>query len=247
VPEERQSMEGFMVKVVGSEREAWDEISGFKHFFKRRMFQKMFLRLFPEGHEDSIRKFVAWAATLEGQSALKKNWQMRFLRSTHPRALQLVAKYGVDYRPIIWRKPPAIEPMPKACYANAWGLMNYPNTIGNIGLTEKVPPFVYVEGIIDGPLLGSMLHAWNANSIEENQAIDWTFYACCQWTRYLGIPLTLEEHQKASKLVHPRQPKILLFLRNSTFPRVEEYLNDILAARLKVSANSAEPTNLKSA
>lgn len=224
------------MKFFESELEAWDMIAGPKNRLFRRKLHRDFRRMFHnKGHEASIRDFVECCSSRKEQRRLRSHERAQFLLDIHYRAFDLIAEHGLDYRPYIWRsRPPWGEPTPTACFYNAYWLAEVNRyqreQLKQEGKIRERPLMVYVEGIALGVLVMPMLHAWNAWGLEGTIAYDWTFYSGTKWTRYLGIPLTLEEYKKATGLCRVR-PKIHLLMKKKHFPKVESYLEDLLAAR----------------
>jgi len=220
-------------KLFESELEAWETIHGPSEEAKqvRRDTRRAFRDLFPNGHNESVRGFVgAVAEQAEKGADLKKAISTAHLAQVHPRALRLIADHGIDYRPFSWRKfrpeTKEVQPRSRGCFLNAHYMMR-------ISREARAPrwQWVYVEGIALGPLVFPMLHAWNAVGVGGSVARDWTFYSGTRWTRYLGIPLTAEEHEKCRHLAHPRKPMFHLLLDKPHFPKVESYLKELLAER----------------
>jgi hypothetical protein len=123
---------------------------------------------------------------------------LKLLNSIHPAALELFLKYGVDYAPYEWTTVP-YDPKPSRCFENAWVLARI--AMGNNRTWSAIPiPILYVEGLAYGSVVRPMLHAWNTQAFDSCTAIDWTHYSVCQWSRYLGIPLTLDEYFSVCRL-----------------------------------------------
>lgn len=171
-----------------SEREAWNELRGRKNKQKRRNLQRTFEKWCPQGHRTSIRELVRWCASSEGQTKLQATPEGHFLEGVLPATLLLIAEYGIDYEPIVHAKPCDVEPISGQCYVNSWNLAHACNT-----KRKRKREVVYVEGFAFGPLVSPMLHGWNAPEMAATKALDWTFYTGCQWTRYLGVPFTVNE------------------------------------------------------
>jgi hypothetical protein len=220
-------------KLFQSELEAWETIHGPSEEAKqiRRETRRAFRNFFPNGHDESIRAFVASVASMAERGAeLKKEVSTAHLAKVHPRALRFIAKHGIDYRPFSWRKlkPETlkIQPISRGCHLNSHYMMRI-----HCEIRSPRSHWVYVEGVALGPIVFPMLHAWNAVGIRGTVARDWTFYSGTQWTRYLGIPLTSEEHEKCRRLAHPRKPMYHLLLDKPHFPKIESYLKDLIAER----------------
>lgn len=219
-----------MIKeTLGTERDIWATIRGGNKRSLRKQYWRDFRTLFPLGHSESIRDLVGFMGSRIGQKKIARNDDLRYLRDVHPRAFQLLEKYGQDYRPKFWHRPPPIEPEKGKCFKNAWVLMSVAETRRNNGRKNALQA-VYVEGVTLGLCL-PMLHAWNARSIDRGTAVDWTLYALCPWNRYLGIPLTSEEHKIAMRCMFPHEPAIGPMLHQKNFVRVESYLQEVCSQR----------------
>jgi hypothetical protein len=231
-----------MDQVIKNEHGAWESVRGPHNAKVRRELNRYFWRLFPHGHQESIRRVVADFSTSAAQADFGKDEFSQYLSDIHPEAFILIASHGVDYSPRLSRKPPLYgEPESGACFVNAWKLMYGANV--NLARSRRdrkdKTPFVYVEGIALGVTAFPMLHAWNARGLEGRKAIDWTFYAVCQWIRYLGIPFTQEEHEELCRLIQPGEFRINLLFRRNVFPIVRPALLKLLDKRKGDSARAA--------
>jgi hypothetical protein len=197
----------------------------------------IFHRAFPQGHRESIKHDVEkW-----GQQALEGKGPEE-LHDTHPRALAVIATYGRDYTPWIWPALPSwgnsrVVDEVGTCYENAAAVMNA-CIRGKSGPTCDGGNSwrVYVEGIVSGVMAPLMLHAWNSQDLRCGIALDWTHYGGCDWTRYLGVPITPEEHEELwLKVIEARAPedarRPLSLFRNECFPIIEERLTEMLKSR----------------
>ncbi len=122
------------------------------------------------------------------------------LRYIHPRAYIFIAEHGRNYAPIILSKPPSLgEPQWAHCFHNALYLMRVYNQ------HPHPRPIVYVEGFTLGSAVDPMIHAWNAYGLEGRRALDWTLYASCRWSRYIGVPFTQEEYERIRDKMAPHK------------------------------------------
>lgn len=140
------------------------------------------------------------------------------MNTIHPAAFKLLATYGVYYMPFTLTKA-LPEPERNRCFANSRVL----------ALTNA--HLCYVEGIVIGVLVCPMLHAWNAGGRNGTIAVDWTQYSICRWSRYLGIPLTLDEHSRVRRAARIGTRSAPIFNRKFFTPRVERVLLSILKKR----------------
>ncbi len=209
------------------ERHNWKSHCGPEKRNLRRRLWYRFHKTFGAGHDTSLRPFAEWWAD---PKILESGRHLRYLEDVHPRAFNLIATHGIDYKPLLWRKPPEIEPIPGACFSNAWAFMR----LVRKGLSAKdkdIQGPVYVEGFAFGLFVKPMLHAWNAPSLNSQEASDWTFYSTSRWTRYLGIPFTEAEREVAQRCIHPNSNEVSLLFRKRHFPKVESYLTELLEKR----------------
>lgn len=172
-----------------------------------------------------MRDCARFCAEYALQGGLKKGF-FDGLNVAHPRALMLIAEYGDEMKPAIWPIPPAIEPRPRACYANSFGYQ-----WGFNKQSRKIKDGVrldYVEGIAFGGRTSAVLHAWN--SIERKIAVDTSWYAVTGWTFYFGISLSQWQYDRLRNLAYPSGSFHLLF-KPDVFPRIEEPLTRILKRR----------------
>jgi hypothetical protein len=216
-----------------SEREAWKETYAPRNAYKRRRWDRTFKRLFPKGHNTSLRPSVRRWAKPKVQLCFFRRRHMKNLCQLHPRAFKLIAQYGIDYKPMRWREPPG-DPRPRQCFWNSWQLVRTWHKLtdeGREGLLDGPPQ--YVEGIVIGVLTSPMLHAWNAYGLGSKDALDFTCYAGSDWNRYLGIPFTREEYQALCG-----NRTVSLFHRKC-FPHVEAQLKKLLAKRAREAKNGA--------
>lgn len=192
-----------------------------------------FAREFPGGHAQSIRPFLEQCVdSIESGAVFEKGTNGYALNEIHPRAFRLLIDYGVDYTPFAWDlervRSSSLQPLPGQCFVNSYRMMEAANSQGPEFAGEKM---VYVEGVAIGALVPPMLHAWNAYGHAGTVAHDWSHYLGSRWSRYLGIPFTLEEHYELCSKVHPRKWKPVRLLHLTTFPKVEAHIQELLAAR----------------
>jgi hypothetical protein len=218
-----------------SARDAWNEIHGSTSRARavRRDIKERFRLCFPNGHEHSLRTYVISRANhaLAGGS-FKESSVSNKLEQAHPRALYLLGLYGSDYRPGSWKKYKpqniAVQPQMGRCAYNSHFLRDIRNEARRRGVR-----WVHVEGIAMCPRVAlPMLHAWNAAGLTSSLAMDWTWYAATEWTRYFGIPLTGQQYEKCRDLAGHSESTYRMLFDKDTFPKVEEYLEKILADRV---------------
>ena len=101
----------------------------------------------------------------------------------------------------MWKFGPE-EPKEGSCFENAW-LLAQVDALEAIAATGKSKSVVYVEGIVFGSLVRPMLHAWNTCGLQGEEAIDWTQYPVCEWSRYIGIPFTVSEVEAIYQVCRP--------------------------------------------
>lgn len=213
---------------VRSQSEIFDLISGNKGRTFRRNYIRYFRRMFPKGHRESLRDALSLFAKEEGPKNLRRRNFFSDLFRLHPRAVDLLLKYGKDYRPKVWNvKPP--EPESGQCYSNSWKMIEESNLA-----EDESQRLVYVEGVVMGAMVRPVVHAWNSyydESYGRNIAIDWTLFATVKWNRYFGIALTRDEYKKAAQIVFPGEDYSMLLLIKKHFPKVEDYLIEVLERR----------------
>lgn len=191
-----------------------------------------FLKLFPEGHKTSIRRWVEAAAY---EAALGTVFKGNFedFNNIHPRAWPLLLQYGKDYRPRIelWKKHQpqtwTRQPVQSACHNNAYTMMHLMRD-GKLKGQDKT---TYVEGVAISPIVNPILHAWNGYGFSR-RGFDWTLYTRTNWIRYFGIPFTFEEYLEIRKGLEPeRAQKIRLIFKRDDFERLEDKLLEVLERR----------------
>lgn len=156
------------------------------------------------------------------------------LNQIHPDALSLISAHGIEYRPHIWVAPPPKEPEANRCYLNALSLMTGYNRVAK--WTRNPKRLVHVEGV--GICTKVVQHAWNSHSVTSDVAVDSSWYGMSPWCSYIGIPLTESEYWKARHLLH-EQGLYLLMFSNFGFPKVRNYLSDVLLERFERTKKAA--------
>ncbi|KKW43934.1 MAG: hypothetical protein UY97_C0001G0040 [Parcubacteria group bacterium GW2011_GWB1_57_6] len=163
----------------------------------RNLLSRRFARKFPLGHDTSLRAFIEQVAGRRARGEQFTGY-LKILNSVHPAGLRLLLEYGVDYVPYEWTTVP-FEPRPRHCFENAWLLAHL--AMENDRVWAAIPPpILYVEGLAYGSIVRPMLHAWNTQGFGSRTAVDWTHYSVCPWSRYLGIPFTLDEYWSICRL-----------------------------------------------
>lgn len=150
------------------------------------------------------------------------------LNGIHPRALRLIAQHGVEFCPLPPSHHPGGEPIPRACYGNAWFQMHLFNQ--EMRKEGKTSRLTYVEGVALGSRSEPVLHAWNTLGTNGTHAFDWSWYAVTGWTYYIGIPLTEHQHARLRTLAYPDSGFHLLF-KTEVFPKIQTQLEAILQRR----------------
>src|SRR3989344_3724382 len=95
---------------LDTERDFWDYLRGGTTLCRKRRenLNKIFARVFPQGHRTSLRNFVSFAEYgvkyNKFRGAEKEFFEL--LDDIHPDVFQLLYKYGVDYTPVKWLRPP---------------------------------------------------------------------------------------------------------------------------------------------
>lgn len=176
-----------------------------------------FRRLFPDGHESSLgRMLEQWRAPRPDADGMA--CPIIQVDEMHPRALSFLLEHGRDYVPDKWKTCPVREPAIGECFANSLALMH-------------THDYVYVEGLAAGALVNLMHHAWNAQDIRSTIAIDWTHYAACHWSRYLGYAFTQDEYSRIAQACTGHEDSRIAIFHSRYFPTTEPLVRDILASR----------------
>lgn len=173
-----------------------------------------------------------------GQQSLERPIPKGFfdgLNEVHPRALLLLAKYGVEFKPFIWQKMDLEEPKPRCCFGNSFYRQYVFNRVAR--KQKDSLRMSYVEGVGVSGRSNPVLHAWNGLG---DMAIDWTWYSVTGWATYLGLPLTERQYQKARRLAYP-DGSFHLLLKTDVFPLVEEYLTKVMKQRPKKQVPKSSP------
>ncbi len=192
---------------------------------RRDSLDAKFETFFPRGHDESLR-FIARTCASKGFESLTPADLFRHLGDIHPEAFELLDRYGVDYVPKVLdarftRK--SDQPMRNGCFRNSALILH------SFGSQSREDRMDYVEGIAFGADVWPMLHAWNVDA-REGMVFDWTFYPSVRWTRYFGIPFTLEEHTLLCESANPGS-NVASFLHREMFPRCSERLHILLEKR----------------
>lgn len=221
-----------MSQTLETERDIWNFYCSVESVGEKAYLDRVHSILKECLREISFREWVLkWAEIARGGESFPKR-TYGYLNQVHPEAFQMIGRYGIEYAPMLWNEPPVWgEPKPRSCYGNAFELMRSINHANK--RLRKPTRLLYVEGIAWGAAVNPMLHAWNANRMENGQyAFDWTFYATTGWALYLGIPLTEPEYARARKIAYPPDGKRFhLLFKKETFPNVRGYLIDVLEKR----------------
>lgn len=213
----------------------------------RKRLDYWFSKYFPQGHDESLHKIVPTLQELyRGDPATRNmfpSWRLKSFMSNldfmHPDALDFIRRFGIDYTPRLWRRPPHIEPKPRVCFFNAtiWMYAHNLNRQKPKYIEEKWPEMTYVEGLVYGPTVRApMLHAWNGFNPCDGDAVDFTFYQDCGWKRYLGIAFSQTEWVEICKVMDStataEDPKPQLLFRKENFtPEVRKKTEEILSRR----------------
>lgn len=216
--------------IVASYDQAWEVLYGEENVARKA--GGWFVDTFPLGHDTSLKPMAK--ELLETYKAPVRNTVVPVGAERcefHPGALALLYEHGMDYFPSLKlqnffrfnKQQPALG----QCMGNSWQFMRAMNK-DSLDETQ----FVYVEGLVYGYLTNPALHAWNAKSLTDTQAYDWTHYVGCEFSRYLGIPFTEAEYEALRVQMFPNAPRqpISLFETN-TFPVIEDQIIEILASR----------------
>lgn len=225
-------------KHIKTERDEWNYLNGNgrRHAVRRRVLYKRFNKMFHEKGM-SMQKLVGWAAATVGNGrSFHPKSRGASLAELHPDAFGFLSRFGTEYKKSHrWESPPSFgEPLRKGCYKNAarlmYGTENYRKKYKNISLASAKRAFVYVEGIAHGPLVHPMQHGWNAVGVRGKTAYDWTFYAVNHYTKYIGVPLSVDEFKKLCACISPKCMRLTLF-HPKIFPRIKLRLVQIIQAR----------------
>ena len=214
--------------VVQSSSEMWHLLRSREGKEVQYRINRVFEHFFPDGHRTSLREFIAFYL---GQDARGRDesW-FEYLTDITDEALYFLLDYGTDYVPMIWPTQPMCEPIHAECFNNAVCCMG---SVGEV-LFPHNSPHIYVEGLAFGGAIPPMVHAWNTFSLDDDTAVDWTHYAVCTWTRYIGVPITLTEYQSiADKLFSSHDRQFSLFHREY-FEKTKPLLLSLLEARKSV-------------
>jgi hypothetical protein len=211
------------------EQEAWSDLRLPSARDTRKMLNSYFRRMFPEGHKSSLRPIIAMMTTPEGRSRVLEHEMGRYLEDVHPDAFELLFRYGEDFVPRTFFRPPKQEPKPKACFENAYTLMRATNMhTSSTGIEVR-----YVEGVIFGAVCDFMLHAWNTTVDSPSRALDWTFYSGTHWLRYYGVSVSESEYKHIIASAFPTHlgRNVTTLFTNRDFVQVRPHLEEVLERR----------------
>ncbi len=220
------------------ERDWWNWLNGKgrRHAIRRNKIKRQdrYLKRARFTAEDLLQFTIEGLA--QGKSISPES-SMGGLLDIHPEAFRFLRRWGRIYQNHEWKKPPLWgEPVRKKCFLNSASLAerqrrHFKKRKNLVRSVRHLRQLVYVEGVVYGPLVNPMLHAWNVQGINGRVAIDWTFYAFNHVVRYFGIPFSIEEHQRLCK-VSSRNTKAMTFFHRKYFtPRMRTEMIKILLAR----------------
>lgn len=180
-------------------------------------YEASFRRMFPDGHGTSLRHMLEeWRAPRPEADGVA--CPIIQVDGIHPRALSFLLEHGRDYVPQKWTARPRCEPAMGECFANSLAWM-------------RAHAYAYAEGLAAGALVRLMHHAWNASDIDSTIAEDWTHYAACHWSRYLGYAFTHDEYRRIASVCTGREDSCVAIFHSRYFPKAEPLVRDILASR----------------
>lgn len=195
-----------------------------KCLLARRSAREFFRRICEEGYNISIRLLIGDLAE-KGKLGQSFDAPFTFLDHVHPRAWDVILKYGRDYTPVsLWKRGiqhDEHQPKSRSCFLNTYEQMKFAHE------TQSTSKITYVEGFALGPSVDPMLHAWNGVGFSK-RALDWTFYATAHWNCYFGVPFTLAEYNKIIASVNPDRPMIKMLFRKDKFEGVEDCIHEVL-------------------
>ncbi len=202
------------------QKKRWNEVRAKKPWLDLR-----FKEQFPNKHRDSLKPMVE---SLASRSSTQTEEGDSIFDEIHPLAWDLLLEYGKDYVP---RRSMAIralnshrQPAERQCFMNSF------ERLMSSKLHNPHSKVVYVEGVVAGPAVHTMLHAWNAEGFSRN-AFDWTLYSEMEWTRYFGIPFTFIEYMR---LLEAGGKKYASIFSRDSFEKIENEVRKILnGARIR--------------
>lgn len=221
-----------------TERERWNtyRIDTPEAIRYREILDARFASLFPKGDQEDLRDWVK--VLIQWHKENPKDPNLAKLDSMHPEALEFLEQYGKNYKESVWEEPAQTDPERGLCFSNAYRYMEAVNLLHDkhtaSGKPEPFEKLVYAEGIIIGSLTIPMLHAWNAEGVDGNIAVDWSLYAT-KWKKYFGISLTKDELIEVLKIIFPNSGEDLslglIFRKDHYNSKVRNYLEEVLKKR----------------
>jgi len=173
-----------------------------------------------KGRQHALQGLLLYLAELvEKGRKFPPTSPFQYIKDFTPEAMRFIVEHGREFTPIVPRTRPDEEPETGECFRNAWFLA-----------VRKPDEVCYVEGLAMGPLAYPMLHAWNTFGPNDHRAIDWTFYATTEWTRYFGIALTVHEYQQLCQALGESEEFKIFYKRNFGI-KTRFHLRRILLAR----------------
>jgi len=215
-----------------SARQIWDSIQELRVSFPNQIedIERRHRELFCTG-QVNVREIVEqWVADSEIKIFMLEKYPTCF-EDMHPNVFSLLVKYGRPYTPVRWLMSPEEflgGLFDKQCGRNASFFMN-----------RSISPLVYVEGVVVGAMSYPLLHAWNSKSIMDSVAYDVSEYPVSHWCTYFGIPFRTEELAQAGELITGQRRGRSMLFKKENFPKVESYLEYILAKRAEESKTAA--------
>jgi len=207
----------------------WDQYHGNseKCTLLRAQMATRFKEMFPQGHNANMAPAVTKLAE-EAKVGKTFHGNMSGLNMIHPRAWDLILKFGKNQKPSSYLKHDPhlcdLQPMDNCCFDNALKVIRINRHIADDSKAT------YVEGISFSPTSGTMLHAWVGSGYSRKCA-DWTLYASTQWTRYFGISFSLEDYERIVCTAKTEVPMCQLLFKRESFPVFENLLWEILEKR----------------
>jgi hypothetical protein len=243
IPEEQEAR---MVQIIYGRAYSDSEKQTFRHLHgptkaaahRRNQLDARFKKMFPKGHRESLRKLALLGKELIASNAHKNRHRgyFRGFGNIHRDAYDLLIKYGVDYKPEVWRENLAgQEPVSGKCFANAeMFARSYNTSLLEHPEYKDQNQMVYVEGLVEGACAEPMLHAWNTRSLRGTLALDWSWYSSSEWIRYFGIALTLAEYRELCDMTGQKGFIHLILHKKFFTPNVKKRLIEILEGRKRV-------------
>lgn len=204
--------------------EIWEQTRGPHNRNVRRRLWREHRRF---AHEGLMRRFAEDLTDPKRRREHLAEPNAACLTDVHPDAFALIAAYGIEYTAHQWSRHPKLLPKSNLCCYNSVVLMRSTNK----ELPHGQERAVYVEGLVWGEFALPMLHAWNARNCESRIAFDWTHYAGCQWSQYIGIPFTEEEYETIRRAVFPKSRRLVFIFHKQHFPRTRALVAQILERR----------------